>query len=139
MHRIAVVALVAVVFLGSASAAEAQSRSTWGWITTAAGGGLIAAAFDYSPDQCPAGYSTHTADNLPTQCVFISYDPPYDSDIQEATTGVELSRRGLLWAGVGAMVGGVVLALIPGGQAVSRAVDVQMSPGRVTVGRTFGF
>ena len=95
--------------------------------------------FTNSPDQCPAGYSTHTADNLPTQCVFISYDPPYDSDIQEATTGVELSRRGLLWAGVGAMVGGVVLALIPGGQAVSRAVDVQMSPGRVTVGRTFGF
>ena len=139
MHRIAVVALVAVVFLGSVSAAEAQSRSTWGWITAAAGGGLIAAAFDYSPDQCPAGYSRHTYDNLPTQCVFISYDPPYDSDIQEATTGVELSRRGLLWAGVGAMVGGVVLALIPGGQAVSRTVDVQMSPGRVTVGRTFGF
>ena len=134
--RIAVV--VSLVVLVFSSTAEAQSRSTWGWITAAAGGGLIAAAFNYSPDQCPSGYSTHTADNLPTQCIFVSRTPPYDTDIQEATTGVELARHGVLWAGVGAM-GGIVLAVLPGGNAVSRAVDVQISPGRVTVGRTFGF
>ena len=52
---------------------------------------------------------------------------------------LSLARRGLLWAGVGAMVGGVVLAILPGGNTVSRVVDVQVSPDRVTVGRTFGF
>lgn len=139
MHRIAVVALVAIVLFGSASAAEAQSRRTWGWITAAAGGGLIAAAFNYSPDQCPPGYSTHTYEGLPTQCVFVRTRPPYDTDVRDATTGVELARRGVLWAGVGAMVGGAVLAVLPGGSAVSRTVDVQVSPNRVTVGRTFGF
>ena len=135
--RIAVVVLLASLVFSST--AEAQSRRAWGWVTAAAGGGLIAAAFNYSPDQCPSGYSTHTADNLPTQCIFISRTPPYDTDIQEATTGVELARRGVLWAGVGAMVGGIVLAVLPGGSAVSRAVDVQIAPDRVTVGRTFGF
>ena len=137
MHRIVVFILLS--FFMFSSTAEAQSRRTWGWITAAAGGGLIAAAFNYSPDQCPPGYSTHTYDYGATQCVYISPTPPYDSDIREATTDVELARRGVLWAGVGAMIGGVVLAVLPGGRSVSRVVDVQVSPDRVTIGRTFGF
>ena len=73
------------------------------------------------------------------QRVYFRTMPPYDSDVREATTGIKLARPGVLWAGVGVMGGGVVLALPPGGQRATQAVDVQVAPGRVTVDRTFGF
>ena len=44
----------------------------------------------------------HTYQDLPTQCVFVSSRPPYDTNVQDATTKAILKRRGLLWAGVGA-------------------------------------
>ena len=101
----------------------------------------MAGAFDYRADVCPDGYSTHTFHNRPTECLFVSSTPPFNTDVQEATTKATLKRQRLLWAGLGAAVGGVVLLLLPGetGQAAARAVDIQIAPDRVKLGKTFGW
>ena len=64
---------------------------------------MTALAFDYRGDQCPTGYSLHTYQDIPSQCVWISTVPPYDSDIRDATTAVTLKRKAMLWSGVVAM------------------------------------
>lgn len=130
--RIAAAAVLAGV-LGAAQPAAAQSRGTMGVLTLVAGSGLIAAAFDYKRDVCPAGYTTHTYENEPTLCFFVS--PSGDSDTREADTKVRLKRRGLLWAGLGAVGAGAVLLLLPD-NPVTRNFDVEVSPERVAVGRT---
>ena len=131
--------VVAVVTLHAPAAA--QSKTTLGTVLVIAGGGMMAGAFNYRSDVCPEGYSTHTYQDLPTQCLFASSIPPYDTDVREATTKATLKRQRLLWAGLGAAVGGVVLLLLPGetGQAASRAVDIQIAPDRVKLGKTFGW
>lgn len=140
-HVAVAVVVVAVVSLTETEPATAQSRQVIGVTTVLVGAGLMAGAFDYRGDVCPAGYSTHRYQNLPTQCVFVSNRPPYNSDVQEATTKVRLKRRGMLWSGLGAVGVGVVLFMLPGdaGQAVSRTVDIRVAPDRVQFGKTFGF
>ena len=135
----AAVAFAAIVALHAP--AEAQSKTKAGAALLITGGILMAGAFDYKTDICPSGYSTHTYQDLPTQCVYVSYSPPYNSDVRDATTKATLKRRGLLWGGLGAAVGGVVLLLLPGntGQAVSKAVNIKIDPERVQVGKTFGW
>lgn len=130
--RIAAAAVLAGV-LAAAQPAAAQSRGTMGVLTLVAGSGLIAAAFDYKRDVCPAGYTTHTYENEPTLCFFVS--PSGDSDTREADTKVRLKRRGLLWAGLGAVGAGAVLLLLPD-NPVTRNFDVEVSPERVAFGRT---
>lgn len=138
LTRLAVAALAVVALHAPA---EAQSKKTLGAVLAIAGGGMMAGAFDYRADVCPDGYSTHTFHNRPTECLFVSSTPPFNTDVQEATTKATLKRQRLLWAGLGAAVGGVVLLLLPGetGQAASRAVDVQIAPDRVKLGKTFSW
>ena len=134
LKRIAVAA-VAGLFL--ASPVEAQSRRATGVLVTLVGSGLVAAAFDYRGDVCPAGYTVHTYQNLPTQCVYIA--PNFSrTDVQEATTKVRLKRKGLLWSGVGAVGFGVVLAMLPAGSPFE-TVSIDVAPDRLAASKTFGF
>lgn len=131
--RIAAAAVLAGMLGVAAQPAAAQSRGTTGVLALVAGSGLIAAAFDYKRDVCPAGYTTHTYENEPTLCFFVS--PSGDTDTREADTKARLKRRGLLWAGLGAVGAGAVLLLLPD-NPVTRNFDVEVSPERVAVGRT---
>lgn len=112
---------------------QAADRHTTGLLLTLAGGGLIAAAFDYRGDQCPDGYSTHTFDTLPTQCVLVSRG---GSDVTDATTAIRYKRPALMWSGVAAAGLGTVLMLLPD-RAANAAPSVDVAPDGWRVSKTF--
>lgn len=132
------VAACVLVLLSAVSPAAAQSRKTTGIVSLLAGAGLVIAAFDFETDICPEGYSTHTYQHQPTQCVFVSPDWPFDTDVRDASTEATFSRPKLAWAGIGAVGLGAVLLTLPDNR-VTRDLDVQVSPERVAVRRKFGW
>ena len=138
MKRILTVAACVLVLLSAVSPAAAQSRKTTGIVSILAGAGLVIAAFDYETDICPEGYSRHTYQHQPTQCVFVSPDWPFDTDVRDATTDATFARPKLAWAGIGAVGLGAVLLTLPDNR-VTRDLDVQVSPERVAVRRKFGW
>ncbi len=138
MKRTLMVAACVLVLLSAASPAAAQSRKTTGIVSLLAGAGLVIAAFDFESDICPEGYSTHTYQHQPTQCVFVSPDWPFDTDVRDATTDATFARPKLAWAGIGAVGLGAVLLTLPDNR-VTRDLDVQVSPERVAVRRKFGW
>lgn len=138
MRTVAAFAAFVVAVMLAAAPAEAQSRDTVGWISVAAGAGLLAAAFNYEGDICPDGYSIHTYQHQPTQCYYSSPTPPYNSDLRDASTRITYKRPGLMWAGIGAIGLGAVLLTLPE-NPVTRDLDVQASPERFAVTRRFGW
>lgn len=138
MKRILTVAACVLVLLSAASPAAAQSRKMTGIVSLLAGAGLVIAAFDYESDICPEGYSRHTYQHQPTQCVYVSPDWPFDTDVRDATTDATFTRPKLAWAGIGAVGLGAVLLTLPDNR-VTRDLDVQVSPERVAVRRKFGW
>lgn len=138
MKRIVMVAVGVLLLLSVAAPAPAQSRKTTGIVSILAGAGLVVAAFDYETDICPEGYSKHTYQHQPTQCVYVSVDWPFDTDVRDATTEATFTRPKLAWAGIGAVGLGAVLLTLPDNR-VTRDLDVQVSPERVSVRRKFGW
>ena len=137
MKRIVMVAVGVLLLLSVAAPAPAQSRKTTGIVSILAGAGLVIAAFDYETDICPEGYSRHTYQHQPTQCVYVSADR-FDTDVRDATTEATFTRPKLAWAGIGAVGLGAVLLTLPDNR-VTRDLDVQVSPERVSVRRKFGW
>ena len=138
MKRLLTVAACVLVLLSAVSPAAAQSRKTTGIVSILAGAGLVIAAFDYETDICPEGYSRHTYQHQPTQCVYVSPDWPFDTDVRDATTEATFTRPKMAWAGIGAVGLGAVLLTLPDNR-VTRDLDVQVSPERVAVRRKFGW
>ena len=137
MKRIVTVAVGVLLLLSVAAPAPAQSRKTTGIVSILAGAGLVIAAFDYETDICPEGYSRHTYQHQPTQCVYVSADS-FDTDVRDASTEATFTRPKLAWAGIGAVGLGAVLLTLPDNR-VTRDLDVQVSPERVAVRRKFGW
>ncbi len=138
MKKILATAACVLVLVSAAAPAAAQSRKTTGIVSILAGAGLVIAAFDYETDICPEGYSRHTYQHQPTQCVYVSPNPPYDTDVRDASTEASFTRPKLAWAGIGAVGIGAVLLTLPDNR-VTRDLDVQVSPERVAVRRKFGW
>ena len=138
MKKILAAGACVLVLLATAASADAQSRKTTGIVSILAGAGLVVAAFDYETDICPDGYSKHTSQYQPTQCLYVSLDPPFDTDLRDATTDADFTRPKLAWAGIGAIGLGAVLLTLPDNR-VTRDLDVQVSPERVAVRRKFGW
>ena len=138
MKRTLMVAACVLVLLSAVSPAAAQSRKTTGIVSILAGAGLVIAAFDYETDICPEGYSRHTYQHQSTQCVYVSPDWPFDTDVRDATTEATFTRPKMAWAGIGAVGIGAVLLTLPDNR-VTRDLDVQVSPERVAVRRRFGW
>ena len=105
-----------------------------------AGGGRTGGRGVRLPDTgvCPAGYSRHTYQDRPTQCLYVSPRPPFDTDLRDATTSASFARPRLAWAGIGAAGLGAVLLTLPDNR-VTRDLHVQVSPERVAVRRKFGW
>ncbi len=123
MQRLAIgLMLVAVLGVVAPAHARTAGKTKAGAILTLSGSALVLAAFDYTGDQCPEGYSTHTYENLSTQCVFLSRS---GSDVRTATTGITYKRPGLMWSGLGVAATGIVLLLLP---ERARMVDVSVTP-----------
>jgi hypothetical protein len=129
MKKLTVVWVVAVMTAGlviptRASAAEAKTVAAAALIVT--GGVMMVTAFDYDTS-CPAGYTTHAFEGLPTQCVHVDR---YGSDVINQPTTAEYARPTLFWSGVGAVGVGTLLALLPkGAQRATQNVNVSMAPG----------
>ena len=138
MRKIGTAACVLVLVSAAPASAQQWSRKTTGIVTLSAGVGLVFAAFDFTFDVCPEGYSTHTYQNQPTQCLYVSPSPPFDTDVRDATTEATLSHPKLAWTGLGAIALGAVLLTLPDNR-VTRDLDVQVSPARVAVRRRFGW
>ena len=138
MKKTFATAACVLVLFSAAAPAAAQSRKTTGIVSILAGAGLVIAAFDYETDICPEGYSRHTYQHQPTQCVYVSPDWPFDTDVRDASTDATFTRPKLAWAGIGAVGLGAVLLTLPDNR-VTRDLDVQVSPERVAVRRKFGW
>jgi hypothetical protein len=138
MRKIGTAACVFVLVSAAPASAQEWTRKTTGIVTLSAGVGLVFAAFDFSFDLCPVGYSTHTYRNRPTQCLYVSPSAPFDTDVRIATTGAKLSHPRLAWSGIGAIALGAVLLTLPDSR-VTRDLDLQVSPARVAVRRRFGW
>ncbi len=138
MKRILTTVMCILILLSAAAPAAAQSRKTTGIVSLLAGAGLVIAAFDYETDICPEGYSRHTYQHQPTQCVYVSPDWPFDTDVRDATTEATFTRPKLAWAGIGAIGLGAVLLTLPD-NPITQDLDVQVSPERVAVRRKFGW
>ncbi len=130
--RIFVGALVVGMFCAAPAPSHAADRDTVGLILIGAGAGLVATAFNYEGDQCPAGYTVHTYENEPKLCHRFSWA---GSDTQNATTKTTFERPGLLWSGIGAAAAGVVMMLLPEGQG--SMVDVSLTPDGWRASKTF--
>ena len=92
MKKIGTAACVFLLVSAAPASAQQWSRTTTGIVTLSAGVGLVFAAFDFTFDVCPEGYSTHTYQNQPTQCLYVSPSPPFDTDVRDATTEATLSH-----------------------------------------------
>jgi len=116
---------VLVALCAAPTPASASGKTLGGALLVVGGAGAIAAAFDYRND-CPSGYSTHTAQNLPTQCVHISSS---GSDVRQPPTTGSLARPMLLKAGLITVGAGIVVLMLPARAAkFARVVDVSVSP-----------
>lgn len=102
-----VIALTLVLALYAPMAHAAEKKNIWGASLLLGGIGVAALAWDYTP-QCPDGYTTHTFQGLPTQCVRIS---SYGSDVINQPTNVEFSRPKLLGAGAAISAAGLILLM----------------------------
>ena len=119
MRRIAIGVGVVLVLGGAARPAEAQSRKAIGWWTVAAGSAMTALAFNYrrdcdGPDQyrttIDRGFDYGTSD----YCTTVSDGHVHT---EETPISVRLARPGMLWTGIGAIGGGLVVALWPSAPA----------------------
>jgi len=134
MQRLTIASVLVAVLLAPVQM-HAAEKKTVGAILAISGSVLMLSAFNYKGGQCPAGYSTHTIENLPTQCVFISASG--DSDVRNATTSISYQRPGLMWSGLGAATTGIVLMLLP--TRAAEVVDVSVTPIGWLASTTFGF
>ena len=136
MQRFAIVFVLLAVLVVPVQV-HAAGKKTVGAILTISGGAMMLSAFNYEGDQCPSGYSINTCEHIPTQCVFISSDPPFNSDTRDATTRITYERPGLIWSGLGVATMGIVLMLLP--TRTAEGVDVSVTPTGWLASKTFGF
>jgi hypothetical protein len=115
----------------------ADKKKVVGAVLAGTGGALMFGAFNYDTS-CPAGYSTNTSENLPTQCVSISR---YGSDLRTqpttATTTATYQRPALMFSGVSMAAAGIVLMLLP--TRVAKVADVTVTPTGWLASSTFRF
>ena len=69
--------------------------------------------------------------------MYISSFPPYNSNVQDATTKVTYERPNLMWSGLSVASAGIVLMLLP--TRAAEVVDVSVTPTGWQASKTFGF
>lgn len=120
--------------LAPIQASAADSKKVTGGVLIAAGSALVLGAFNWGTS-CPPGYTTHTFQNLPTQCVYISSSG--NSDVREASTTADYRRPALMWSGVGAAGAGIVFLLLP--DRVTKSVGIAITPTGWMASKAFEF
>ena len=135
MKRILALIVVVALLIPTVPLQAADGRKVAGVLLVVGGIGTMFGAFSYHK-YCPDGYSTHTFQGLPTECVFINFRTG-DSDVRRASPTVTLRRPPMLYAGAGAVVGGIVLLSLPKrAKKVTRDLDISVSPRGVLASKT---
>ncbi len=129
---IACAAIVALLTPTLANAAD--KKNVTGALLLLGGAGSMALAFDYH-SQCPSGYTTHTFQNLPTQCVYVDR---YGSDVIDQPTNINLSRKPMLWGGIGAVAAGVMVLAMPR-RAARQMPSIEITPNGWRATKAFSF
>ena len=125
-------AVLALALLAPSTAHADFTKRQWLGTYTILGGSMLMLASVEDTSSCPAGYTTHYFDDIPTQC---SYFGRTYTNITEQELSLSIVRKGLFTDGVGAVVGGIVLLALPK-KAKKYAPSITASPTGVTVGKT---
>ena len=135
--------LVAVLLAVPASAqirVRSTARTTAGIVAAVVGTGLIVGAFNYRRD-CDEGYRSRYQDGYPNYSSF-DYCTTFserESFTKETPITVNLRRPPLLYTGLAALTGGLLLATIWSHVDAPLSVTIDARPGRVRVSKTFLF
>lgn len=138
MRRLTTLALIVTLLLGllpaTARADTDDKLDTTGLVLILGGIGAIAGSFNYSTG-CGASETTvylQSGTYSDTSCVYTS--PSYVS-VTDPTTDATFARPGLLYAGVGAIVTGIVLMKLPA-KAQRVAPSIQVGPQSIGLAKT---
>ena len=101
------------------------------------GAGAVAGAFNYRRD-CRGYRSTYRQDWI-TEYDYCTTINGRHVHTEDTPWDISLARPALLWGGVGAIAVGTLLSTVWSDVPIARDLNVQVSPGRVAVGRSFGF
>ena len=120
--------------------ARSSSRTLTGVLLIAGGAGAIAGAFNYRRD-CSGYRSTFRQERYFFDETYDYCTTVYDRHVhvEETPWDISLARPGLLWGGIGAIAFGTLLTTVWSDVPLARDLDIGAAPGRITVGRTFGF
>ena len=126
-----------IVILMAPAPAAAQTKAL-GWTSVVAGGALIAGAFNYTRD-CD-GYRSRYEGGVREG--FYVYDVCTTVEGRMTTTkdtpwDITLARTPLLYAGVAAITGGILMATV--WADVPASPSVEMGPGHVRISKTVGW
>ena len=133
--------ILAMIFaLCTPAAATPQSKDAVGIITAVVGAGLILGAFNYS-SECD-GYRTQIDSNYSIGYSGADYCTTFTSRgsrTRETPLNISLARPTLLYTGIGAMIGGTILATAFNRTPGLKDVTLQVGPGGVRVEKAFSF
>lgn len=133
-QSIVAVVLFTLCLFTSVPARAADAKLVAGITLLSAGSLMMVGAFSYDTS-CPPGYSTHTFQNLPTQCVYVGAS---GSDVRDIPTTATLERRGVLYGGIAVATAGAVALLMP--KRVKKiAPELTITPIGWKASRTFRF
>ena len=137
-------ALIIAVLLAAPASAQTRVRSTArttaGIVAAVAGTGLIVGAFNYRRD-CDEGYRSRYESSYPNYSSF-DYCTTFserESFTQETPIAVNLRRPPLLYTGLAALTGGLLLATVWSHVDAPLGVTIDARPGRIRVSKTFSF
>ena len=137
-------ALIIAVLLAAPANAQTRVRSTArttaGIVAAVAGTGLIVGAFNYRRD-CDEGYRSRYEGSYPNYSSF-DYCTTFserESFTQETPIAVNLRRPPLLYTGLAALTGGLLLATVWSHVDAPLGVTIDARPGRIRVSKTFSF
>ena len=112
-----------------------------GVVTAIAGAGMIVGAFNYTKD-CDDGYRSVYETGFRSEYATYDYCTTFAGNTvttRETPVDISLKRPKLLYSGIGAVIGGVLLATAFRGSPALKDVTLQVSPGGVHVKKSFSF
>lgn len=114
--------------------ADPTKRQWVGTFTILAGSMLMLASVE-DTSSCPAGYTTHYFDDIPTQC---SYLGRTYTNVTEQELSLGIAHPKMFAAGIGTVLGGILILTLPK-KAKKYAPSISASPQGVTLSKTVSF
>ena len=128
-------------FLVTASTLQAEGKRTLGVVTAIAGAGMVVGAFNYKKT-CDDGYRSVYETGFRAEYATYDYCTTFAGNTvttRETPVDISLKRPKLLYSGIGAVIGGVLLATVFRGAPALKDVTLGVGPGELRVQKAFSF